>query len=101
VRIEQPVTQQNKDTGATTKTWQAVATVWAKIEPLSVREFVAAGTYQSKVTTRIVIRYRSGLKATMRMVHGAKIYNIEGILADPSSGREYLTIAASEGVNNG
>ncbi|TKE23299.1 head-tail adaptor protein, partial [Klebsiella pneumoniae] len=29
------------------------------------------------------------------------IYNIEGVLPDPRSGREYLTLPCSEGDNDG
>ena len=37
----------------------------------------------------------------MRVVHGSKVYNIAGVLPDAGSGREYLTLACSEGVNDG
>lgn len=101
VTIKRQVIGQNSENGARTTAWETVATVWAAIAPMSAREFVAANALQSKVTTRIVIRYRSGLKASMRVQHGAKVYNIEGVLADKESGIEYLTLACSEGVNNG
>lgn len=85
------------------KEWQEVATVWASIEPLSAREFMQSAAMQSQITARIVIRYREGLHAAMRIVHIAKgmIYNPAGFLADKVSGLEYLTIPVSEGVNDG
>lgn len=101
ITIQKPVSGQNPDTGATTTTWEEVAQVWASVEPLSVREFIAAKAGQSEVTARIVMRYRSGIDATMRILFRGQIYNIEGVLPDPKSGREYLTLPVSMGVDQG
>lgn len=97
----QKFTQTRDEMGAVVETWVDVATVWASIEPLSAREFIAAQSAQSEVSARIVIRYREGVMAKMRILHGSRIYNIEGVLPDPRSGREYLTLPVSEGVNDG
>lgn len=59
VKIQRRVETQNSTTGYVTTTWQDVAIVWAGIEPMSVRELMAAGIEDSKINTRIVIRYRS------------------------------------------
>jgi SPP1 family predicted phage head-tail adaptor len=102
VDFERRVDVQDPDTGAVTPTWVSVARgVPAAIEPLSVREFLAGQSLQSEVTARIVVRYRDGLSAAMRIKHGSRIYNPAGFLADPVSGRDYLTIPCSEGVNEG
>lgn len=95
---------QDPDTGETTGAWQTLAEVWGAIEPLSAREFLAAQATQSQVTARIVIRHRSDLGASMRLVHmvnGARgaLYNPAGFLADKDSGLEYLTIPVSAGVS--
>jgi SPP1 family predicted phage head-tail adaptor len=81
--------------------WTDVATVWASIEALSAREFIAAQAAQSEITARVVMRYRPGVEATMRLKHGADAYNIHGVLPDPDSGREWLTLPVSRGVNDG
>ncbi|EKU30769.1 head-tail adaptor protein [Alcaligenes sp. EGD-AK7] len=81
--------------------WAEVATVWARIEPLSARDFIAASTTQSAITTRITIRYRAGITRVMRLVHQGKFYSIVGILPDSQSGLEYLTLPCVEGVNQG
>lgn len=103
IAIQSRTESRDGTTGALTMTWATISngTVWAAIEPLSTREFVAAGAVQSKVVARIIIRYRSDVLPTMRAVHGSKTYNIEGALPDKDSGREYLTLAVSEGVNLG
>jgi len=95
---------QDTNTGETTGSWQELATVWAAIEPLSAREFLAAQAMQSKIEAKIVIRHRMGLNAAMRLVHminGARgpVYNPAGFLADKDSGLEYLTIPVSAGVS--
>lgn len=102
ITIQRPVTAQDLETGATTTNWVAVATnIAAAIKPVSVREFVAAQAMQSQVTARIVIRYMPGLTAQMRILHGSRIYNPQGWLADDDSGIDYLTAPCSEGTNLG
>ena len=65
------------------------------------REFLAAQANQSQVVARMVIRYRDGLHAAMRIVHRGKVYNPAGFLPDADSGLEYLTIPVTQGVNDG
>ena len=101
VTIQQPVSAQNPTTGAETVTWQYFDQVRASVEPVSVREFVAAKSGQSEVMARIVIRYRPGIDATMRILFRGAVYNIEGVLADAKSGLEYITLPVSMGVNDG
>lgn len=90
---------QDPDTGVMTQGWAEVATVWASVEPLSAREFIASQATQAKVTTRITIRYRDDVVPTMRLMHRGTTYNIEGVLPDKDSGLEYLTLACSSGDN--
>lgn len=81
--------------------WVDVVTLYAAIEPLSARDFIAAQAVQSEVVGRIVIRRRTDITAAMRGVYRGRIYNIHGVLPDPKSGLEYLTLPYSEGVNDG
>lgn len=101
--IERPALTQDPDTGAMVEGWALVAKAWMAIEPASVRAFVAAQAAQSEVTGQLVMRYRPNLTidSSMRVRHGDAIYNIEGVLPDKRSGREYLTLPYSEGVNDG
>lgn len=101
VLIQRPEYTQNPVTGEMVKAWVDVAGVYASVEPLSARDFVAAAATQSKVAVRIIIRYRPGVDASMRLLHGTRIYNIEGALPDKDSGLEYLTLPCSEGVSDG
>jgi SPP1 family predicted phage head-tail adaptor len=99
-----PGDSQDPDSGIITSgDWLAVATnVPAAIEPLSAREFIAAGARQTNVTTRISIRWRDDVTATMRCAdETGTIYAIEQVLGDNKSGREYLTLVCSQGEEQG
>ena len=97
ITIQSMAETMDQNTGIITTAWAPFATdVPADVHPLSAREFVAAAASQSKVTATIKIRYLAGLKASMRAVQGEKTWNIEGVLPDPKSGKEYLTLPVSE-----
>lgn len=101
ITLQRPGLTQDPLSGEMVPGWDLVATVWGSVEPLSAREFIAAQAGQSEVSARIVIRHRADVDATMRALHRGKVYNIHGVLADPKSGLEYLTLPVSEGANNG
>lgn len=92
LRIQSPRLIQDALTGSTSTTWTDDATVYAAIEPLSVKDFIGAQTVKSQISVRIVIRYRPGMSAKMRFIaDDGTVYKPLGFLADPVSGREYLT----------
>jgi SPP1 family predicted phage head-tail adaptor len=96
------VRQQDPDTGDIRTVWSNLhVDVPAAIEPLSAKDYFAAKAVQSEATVRIVVRYKPDLAATQRILHGSKIYNPTQPLPDRDSGREYVTIICSEGVNEG
>ena len=114
VRIERLANQvdsngdpiQDPVSGEVEKQWTEVDTVWAAIEPLSAREFIESSAKQSEISAKIIIRYRSDVLPTDRLVHvvngaAGKIYNPAGLLQDQDSGMEYLTIPCGEGINTG
>ncbi len=102
INIQKRVQTQDVNSGDMVDSWETVfPNVYASVEPLSAREYLAARTEQSKVSARITIRYRPGLDASMRILHRSRIYNIEGNLPDKDSGLEYITLPCSEGVNKG
>lgn len=90
----QVVVLQDSD-GNVIENWQTFAECWANVRPASVREFIAAGAENSKVTVAVQIRYIAGVRPSMRIQHGDNLYNIEGVLPDPNSGREWLTLPCS------
>lgn len=98
VTIQQQVETQNPDTGAVTVEWGLHADCWAEYVASSVREFIAAAAVQSEVKGRFTVRTDEGVTADMRVIHRGKAYAILGVMPDPDSGLEYMTLAVSEGV---
>ncbi len=90
-------TNQKTDTGKTLTRWP----VFVDHFTLSAREFTSAQATQNEITTRITIRQRNDITPKCRILYRGKIFNIEGVLPDPDSGLEYLTLPCSEGVNDG
>ena len=89
---------QDPDTGIVTEDWIPLSPpeAWAEIKPASVREFIAAGIEQAKISVVVTIRYRPGIKPSMRIYSGERVYNIEGALPDSGSGKEWLVMPCSE-----
>ena len=82
--------------------WHIFANTWASVEPLSTKDLIAAQAAQSEATAQIVIRHRTDILPTMRIIHRGQVYSIEGPpLEDAKSGLEYLTILVSKGVKDG
>lgn len=84
-QLRQRVTIQEKSVtrnsyGEEVITWSDVATVWASVEPLSGREFLDAQRAGAEVTTRIRIRYRSGIAPEMRVTYGDHVYDIKAVI---------------------
>lgn len=100
VKIQAKTLTQDPVSGAMAESWSDVATVWASVEPLSVRDLIAARANQSEMTARVTIRHREILP-TYRLLHRGKIYSVVDGLPDAVSGLEYLTIPVLEGVNDG
>ena len=100
VMIQYPLTTQNPGTGAMEIVWTDLSSVWASVEPASVREFIAAGAEQSEVSGKVIMRKRDDVNATMRIVYRGLVYQILGVLPDPVSGLEYMTLPVGEGVRD-
>lgn len=93
ITIERKTHEQDPTTGAMTPVWLPLAqNVAAAVEPLSGRELLAAGQMKSKITARVIVRYREGITAAMRVLHGGQTFNIVAVIPDDQSGREWLTL---------
>ncbi|MCB0190645.1 MAG: phage head closure protein [Anaerolineae bacterium] len=88
------VIQQNTPTrdtdGAELESWSTVATVWAAVIPLSGREqFINAEDQTVALSsTRIEMRYRSGLTTRMRVTWSGHTYDIQRIVEVNTRQRE-------------
>lgn len=68
-------------TGYVVPTWTTAANVYARIEPLTVRERLLAGERQSEMSHRIIIRYSpelSALDGTWRVLYGSRVFLLDG-----------------------
>lgn len=101
VELQKKIVAQAAGSGAEQVVWEKVADLWAKVEPISARDFIQGQAVQSQISTRIIIRYRNDVDPTMRILHRGKVYNIRGVLADNQSGLEWLTLPCSTGTNDG
>lgn len=86
--------------GERTTTWTDVATVFASVNPLSVRELLAAGQTQSEVSHRVRLRYSaalSALDASWRILFGSRVLVIHGVRNIDEHKREF-ELMCSEGL---
>ena len=86
--------------GEIDESWTDLVTVWAAVEPLRGREFLAAQQINSEVTGQIRIRKRTGVTAKMRCSFDSRYYDILGVV-DPREMGEEMILYVREGVNAG
>ncbi|KAA0592949.1 SPP1 family predicted phage head-tail adaptor [Azospirillum lipoferum] len=96
IRIEAK-TRVEDEGGGSAEAWTPVATVWAKVWPVSGRERAEARQVQAATLMRFKLRYRDGLDAGMRIVWQGKAHNIR-FIADAGRREAFLTIDAEAGV---
>lgn len=71
----EPVNDVN-ERGRPTKTWTAVATVYAAKADVSGREFYTAQAYHAEDVVTWTLRWRDDVTAEWRVRHGAQVYEI-------------------------
>ncbi|MCY0385653.1 phage head closure protein [Robbsia sp. Bb-Pol-6] len=99
VEIQQPGDVKDK-LGQPVPGWVRFARPWANIRTVNGREYAAADSERSEVTTSIQIRYRDDITTSMRVVHRGVVYKIHAVLPD-EAGRECVYLACSNGGSNG
>lgn len=104
VTVQAYVSVQSPTTGAVTKQWKDICTVWADIADVSGREIIASGAVMSEITTRIWIRYRPDIVAAYRVLWKSAnargmVYTIQSVIPDKNHTR--LELLCKGGVFNG
>lgn len=79
VIIQEPIETKGA-MGGTTKTWVNFHASWADVREMSGRELNQSDQVASKVIATCFIRYKSNLDASMRLLHGDNIYQIESVI---------------------
>ena len=81
--------------GGYSASWDAVATVWAAIEPVSGAEVFGPDANEARVRYRIAIRRRTDVSAGMRVNDGGRLFAIKAVLDDgPQS--QFLTLMTEQ-----
>lgn len=75
-----------------------VAEVWANVEPLEGDEQIAAMQTEARATHRVTMRYREDVKASMRLLLGARVLEIVGAPIDTDERHSTLTMLCRERV---
>ncbi len=91
--------------GGYARSWEDVAGLWAEVTPLtgdasgrgSGRERLIAGKLQSEVSHRVVLRYREGVTAGMRLLFEERPLHILYVV-DRDERKELLELLVSEGT---
>lgn len=104
-RLRQRLTLQEElrtpdGSGGYTRSWKDIASLWAEIVPifpLSNRELPFAGQLQSKVTHKILLRYRGDVTTSHRLVFEKRVFNIR-YAANAREDNETLELWVEEGV---
>ena len=81
--------------GGYAESWVEIATVFAKIEPVSATSRFGPDQTMETVTHRITMRWRSGVAAAMRFVRQGRIFDIVTV-HDPDDTGRYLVCRAKE-----
>ena len=87
----------NDGMGGVTVSWEDEFNAWAEIDPPKGREYFAAGEKQTEITTRVRVRYRSGIVGSWRVKFGTRIFDINSII-DPDERHRELILMCVESV---
>lgn len=90
VTVEAPVVTRNSQ-GGFGEDWAVAEQRYAKIEPLSGREFFEAQRVDSDVTHMVTMRYYEGLTTSHRITYGSRTFYIESVIN--AEERDWKTVA--------
>ena len=97
----QKATETRGAAGGVVKTFVTQATVWGGVEPIGGKEFQAIQQTQNEYTVRIVLRYRSDIDDTWRIMDTGDSpqtpYTIHSVINETKRDR-MLELLCSEGV---
>jgi SPP1 family predicted phage head-tail adaptor len=80
--------------GGVTRGYESAGTLWASVEPSSIRSAVEAGSLGATITHRIRIRFYPDITVRHRFRDGARIFRI--VAMQEKANRRFLDIAAEE-----
>ena len=97
-RIAVQANHPTRDTdGAEIDNWTTQVEAWASIEPLIGREYWGALSTQAELSHKIRMRYRAGIAPAMRILFGARVFDILSV-KDVGERRRELVLMCSESL---
>lgn len=87
--------------GQRVESWNTVADVYARAQPLRGREFFAAGQINSEASVKFTIRYRDGVTANMRVLWRGVPHALVAEPMDVDGQRVQLELLCSAGIRDG
>lgn len=88
--------------GERVTTWVNVATVWARVRPLSGKEIMVAGQQQSETSLVVEIRHSStvsGINNSYRILFGTRKLIVDNVM-NPEESNERLMVYCSDGFRD-
>ena len=86
------------DSGEPTETWVDLGTRWAKIEPLSSKEYFSNLQQQSQITHKVTMRYTNNFTPTTtdQILYGSRTFHIESMLNVGEENKEYTLMVKEQ-----
>ncbi len=91
----QRVAQVSDGMGGFTTTWNNIATVWAKVEPVTASERIYSERLETQRSHKVKIRYRDDITTDMRFTFKSRVFQIHGVHS-PDERNGYTFIDAEE-----
>lgn len=97
VTLQSPQSVRDAIGGQSPPTWNYEADVFAAIDAISGKEANVASQLEAVTSLSVVIRPRSDVLSTWRVLWGTRVLSIEAVL--PSIRKDRTTLLCSEGLN--
>jgi SPP1 family predicted phage head-tail adaptor len=97
--ILQQVTRTADGAGGYTQAWSDLKTVWASVRPRAGIKRSFAGKLEADTTHLISIRFLEGVTTGMRILFGARVFQIHSVLNEDERGA-WLHLQAVEGTGS-
>lgn len=79
ISIQDP-TETRDSYGEPVLSWSTYHNAWASIEPLKGTEYWLSQQVNAEITSKVTIRYKSGINPKMRIVYGNHTYRILSVV---------------------
>lgn len=74
--------------GEITQSWATLATVWGEVKDLRGTELIEGQQAEATMSTKITMRYRTGIDAKDRVTWAGHVYEVVAVAADANALRE-------------